>query len=462
MEFERSIPKQIAKVFEESFGCNDFVGKGEVVATSFLARVNEQYDFLKTKSEDELLALKAKLAAYENLGSDAKAKDALDGELVTKLSLFPSMALNDIKDHYEFLCDLNDFLKSWYNESPYLEVSTSGSTGVPKKLLVEKERMMHSAVTTVSFLGLKAGDKAQLCMPLKYIAGKMIVVRSLVSGMKLIVTAPSSSPLKDMTLTYLPNFSAMVPLQVIGSLEKESERKCLGEMEHLIIGGGAVNDEVAEVLKDFNNKVWSTYGMTETLSHIALKRLSGEEASLWYSKFDGVDLSLSEEGTLTINAPHVCSETLHTNDIVEFNSLGQFRILGRKDNTINTGGVKVQIEEVERLLTEALRNRPAVMPSLMPSELDETKNNLIVGSFDFAVTSVPDVRLGEKIVLLVAPKGEDGCNLDAVELFFEGAFTTLPKFHAPKQILRVDTIPHTETGKIDRANCKKLAASTAK
>ena len=168
----------------------------------------------------------------------------------------------------EFLQDLDAFLQEWQNDEPTVWVHTSGSTGTPKPMQVEKKRMEASARLTCAFLGLKEGDSALLCMPLQYIAGKMVVVRSLVAGLRLIPMAPSGHPLKD--LKEAPTFAAMIPMQVYNTLQVPEEKDILMGIKHLIIGGGAIDDALANELKDFPNQVWSTYGMTETLSHIAL------------------------------------------------------------------------------------------------------------------------------------------------------------------------------------------------
>ena len=186
----------------------------------------------------------------------------------------------------EFLQDLEAFLQEWNNSEPTVWVYTSGSTGTPKPMQVEKERMRASAQLTCQFLGLKEGDTALLCMPLQYIAGKMVVVRSFVAGLRLLPVAPSGHPL--VTLTEAPTFAAMIPMQVYNSLQVPEERSKLMEIKHLIIGGGAIDDALGEALKDFPNQVWSTYGMTETLSHIALRRLNGPNASAWYTPFEQV------------------------------------------------------------------------------------------------------------------------------------------------------------------------------
>ena len=166
---------------------------------------------------------------------------------------------------------MNSFLEEWNNGLPYVEVKTSGSTGVPKRMRVEKCRMMNSARVTCDFLGLKAGDNALLCMSTDYIAGKMMVVRAIERGLQLITVEPSGHPLAGQKgLAPSIDFAAMVPLQVYNSLQVPEERERLRNIRHLIIGGGAIDEGLQAALKDFPNAVWSTYGMTETLSHIAL------------------------------------------------------------------------------------------------------------------------------------------------------------------------------------------------
>ena len=328
-----------------------------------------------------------------------------------------------------FQVSLANFLTEWFDEKDTVKVHTSGSTGKPKELWVEKQRMINSANATVSFLGLKEGDSALLCMPLPYIAGKMVVVRALITGLNLQLVTPCGHPLQ--AVDSVPNFAAMTPMQVFNTLEVPAEHERLKQVKHLIIGGGAVNAEMAEVLKEFPHAVWSTYGMTETLSHIALRRISGDNASEWYTPFKGVDVSLSAENTLTIYAPKVCSEVLHTNDIVTFNKQGQFRILGRKDNTINTGGIKVQIEEVETALHKEL-------------------------SLPFMITSAPDPKFGEHIVLLTERDMGNSSVLPNEEEI-QAAIQKLPVYWRPKSIVFVEHLPLTGTGKPDRATAKRLA-----
>ena len=334
---------------------------------------------------------------------------------------------------------LEEFLEEWNNSSDTVLVHTSGSTGKPKPMRVEKRRMEASARMTCDFLGLHKGDTALLCLPLDFIAGKMMVVRALTRGLRLIEVEPSGHPLREITQkgrfflcnssqstqrepSLLCNFAAMVPLQVWNSLQVPEERERLMQIKQLIIGGGAIDEALERELKDFPNAVWSTYGMTETLSHIALRRLNGPERSEWYTPFDGVNLSLSEEGCLVIDAPAVHDGPLVTNDIAEFEGR-RFRILGRKDNVICSGGIKIQIEEVERTLHPHL-------------------------AIPFLVTCAKDERLGEQVVLLIE-QGEAG-EVEAV------CRRTLPKYWQPRHILSIDHLPMTPTGKPARNEARKL------
>ena len=315
---------------------------------------------------------------------------------------------------------LEEFLAEWNNDSPYVHVQTSGSTGTPKPMLVEKQRMLNSARITCDFLGLREGDTALLCMSLDYIAGKMMVVRSIERGLKLISVPPSGHPLNIKHSRI--DFAAMVPMQVYNSLQVPEECERLKQIRHLIIGGGAIDDALAAVLKTFPNHVWSTYGMTETLSHIALRRLNGPDASDYYTPFPSVKVSLSDDGCLIIDAPLVCAERLVTNDIAELSG-DRFRILGRKDNVICSGGIKIQIETVERQLRPHLQ-------------------------VPFLITKRPDAKFGEAVVLLT-----EGA-VDEARAVCEHI---LPKYHHPRIYLHVDQIPLTETGKPARQQAEQLA-----
>jgi len=316
---------------------------------------------------------------------------------------------------------VEEFIAEWHSDSAYVRVQTSGSTGAPKPMLVEKRRMQNSARITCDFLGLKAGDTALLCMSLDYIAGKMMVVRSLERRLRLLTVEPSGHPL--MALADRIDFAAMVPLQVWNTLQVPEERARLEAIKHLIIGGGAINEAMAVELRAFPNAVWSTYGMTETLSHIALRRLNGPEASEWYTPFPSVSVSLTDEDCLVIDAPEVCAQQLVTNDIAELSADGRFRILGRKDNVICSGGIKIQAEEVERQLQPHLHE-------------------------PFLISKRRDAKFGEIVVLLT-----EG-SVDEARQICERILT---QYHRPRAYVHIDHIPLTETGKPARQVAQQLA-----
>ncbi|MGP1351262.1 MAG: AMP-binding protein [Hoylesella marshii] len=318
---------------------------------------------------------------------------------------------------------LAEFLREWNSPSERLLVHTSGSTGCPKPLWVEKEKMKASARITCDFLGLNAGDTALLCMPLDYIAGKMMVVRSLIREMQLIETPPSSHPLRDIRQPI--DFAAMVPMQVYETLRVPEERERLRNIRHLIIGGGAAHNALSAELRHFPNAIWSTYGMTETLSHIALRRLNGSEADEWYTAFDTVTLRASAEGCLMIDAPLVCEGTIVTRDRAELSPSGRrFRILGRIDNVICSGGIKIQAEEIE----EQLR---------------------LFIPVPYMITKRSDARFGEVMVMLV-----EGGDTETIRAICQ---QHLERHLRPRVYLSVAHLPLTETGKPNRAEATRIA-----
>ena len=264
----------------------------------------------------------------------------------------------------------------------------------------------------------------------------MVVVRSLERRLQLVSVQPGGHPLSDASLGQYARqlyaspdggltFAAMVPLQVYNSLRVPEEARRLKAVRQLIIGGGAIDDELACQLRTFPHAVWSTYGMTETLSHIALRRLSGPGASDWYTPFDTVAVSLNADGCLVIDAPLVHEGTLVTHDRAVINAQGQFRILGRLDNVIDTGGIKVQAEEVEAALKPVLRA-------------------------PFMITRAKDPKFGEAIVLLTEHPDPDSLK--------DACRQVLPHYWLPRHYLHIDHLPLTGTGKPARAQAEQWVA----
>lgn len=322
---------------------------------------------------------------------------------------------------------VDEFLEEWHGPSPCVRVQTSGSTGAPKTLLVEKSRMLASARMTNDYLGLRKGDTALLCLSPDYIAGKMMIVRSLERGLQLVTVEPGGHPLAAALPAFSAEqgiaFAAMVPMQVWNSLQVPEEHERLRQVRHLIIGGGAISPSLAGWLRAFPHAVWSTYGMTETLSHIALRRLSGPGASDWYTPLPGVSVSLSGEGCLVIDAPAVSPCRLETNDMAGFDgSSSRFRILGRKDNIICSGGLKISAEQIEEQLRPYLRH-------------------------PYLISKRPDAKFGEAVVLLTEGPPDEARQV---------CERILPQYHHPRSYVQVARIPLTATGKPARAEAMRL------
>lgn len=311
------------------------------------------------------------------------------------------------------LSDVADFLAAWWGAGETVPLHSSGSTGAPKTFDARKAYLRASARASLAAFGLPADGSALLCLPLRYIAGKMMVVRALVGGWQLTAAEPSSTPLSEDAAF---DFAAMVPMQAARTLELPDGAARLSRIGTLLLGGGFIDPALEQALAQLPTRVYVSYGMTETYSHIALRRLNGAEQSPYYTPLSGVQVSLSAGGTLCITAPHIGVQGMETNDIADITPDGRFRILGRRDAVINSGGVKIQAESIETAL--AARGITALA---LPQ---------------------PDPLLGQTVALLHEP-----CDPAALQ----AALDTLPRYHRPKALYPVDTLPRTATGKPARA-----------
>lgn len=311
---------------------------------------------------------------------------------------------------------IGKFILEWLDENDFIIVKTSGSTGIPKEIKLQKEHVFNSAIATVTYFDLGENTKALLCLPSEYIAGKMMLVRAMIAGWDLHTRAPEKNPLENIDANF--HFTAMVPYQVFHSLGD------LHKVKKLIIGGGGVPRKLEEELQKCETQVFATYGMTETISHIAVRPLNGKEKSMVFSALPKVNFSQNENGCLQIHAPEISEETVSTNDVVELISPTSFKFLGRIDNVINTGGVKVHPEIVEEKLSAQL-NQP------------------------FFIASEKDEALGERIILII----ESDKQLQLED--YSEAFETLSTYEKPKKIYSISHFIYTETGKVKRAEILK-------
>lgn len=337
-------------------------------------------------------------------------------------SAFADYCRNKLNDPHYTNWDraLLAFITEWFDENDYVTVRTSGSTGVPKPLKIKKQRLISSARITLDYLGLQEGDRALLCLPADYIAGKMMIVRSLVGNLNLTAIEPRGNPLENMDDEF--DLAAMIPLQVYNILNHRDGRKKIERIRKLLVGGGAISAPLEEKLKELNNEIFSTYGMTETVSHIALRRLNGTERSSYYTTLPGVTISLDKNDCLIIDAPAIADGTVKTRDIVRIIEKNKFEVLGRLDNVINSGGIKHNPEIIEKKIENLISDR-------------------------FIVSSIPDIRLGNKIVLII----ETSTPQKYVSSDFKNSLIgKLPEFERPRDLLFLESFPETGNSKIKR------------
>jgi O-succinylbenzoic acid--CoA ligase len=249
------------------------------------------------------------------------------------------------------------FLEEWLNDEDFVEINTSGSTGTPKTIRANKGAMLTSAFNTLGFFELKPGQSALLCLSCDYIAGKMMVVRALAGGLNLITVPVSGHPLE--TLKEPIDFAAMTPFQMSNELAKSAPGQQW--LRKVILGGAPAGRDLIQKIQNEEFMVWETYGMTETLSHIALKRLNGPDASSWFTPLKNVALTTDDRGCLIVEAPGITACPLTTNDLIDLDANGRFRVKGRIDNIINTGGIKVSPEEVEEQIAHLMPGPYAVV-----------------------------------------------------------------------------------------------------
>ena len=317
---------------------------------------------------------------------------------------------------------IGNFLLDWLNPNyDTIKLRTSGSTGKPKVMYVDRDKMINSAKSTGKHFKLKNGSTALSCLPTDHIAGKMMIVRAMILGWNLQIIKPSATPLENIYKTY--DFCAMTPFQLDHSLSR------LHLIKKLIIGGAPVSKKLINHLQDKSAKIYETYGMTETLTHVATRRLNPKDKNADgvkpFKALPKVSFETTDDDCLIIKAPNILDEPIQTNDVVELVTFKKFYWKGRKDNIINSGGVKIYPEEVEKKLASILSQR-------------------------FFISSIRDEALGEKLVLII----ENEYSEELVEKIFDeiDQLDHLRKHEVPKKIYMIEKFEETATGKVDRRN----------
>jgi len=313
------------------------------------------------------------------------------------------------------------FILDWFSENDYIVQKTSGSTGKPKEIPLKKSAMIASASATLSFFQLQPGNTLWLCLPVDYIAGKMMVVRAIIGKLNLLTTEPIGLP-------HIPlqnvDFASMVPMQVKRMIDVNSD---FSNISKLIVGGAIVDYPLQKALHKIQTGVFATYGMTETCSHIALQRLNGTKPDAHFNTLDGITVGTNHSGCLTIYAPYLSQFPIETTDLADILSPGQFKWLGRADNVINSGGIKISPEELEAIISP------------------------IIGT-ECLISQKEDPILGSKIVLVIEGKPSDfDASIVLNKIIFE-----IGKLKAPKEVCFIDKFPLGNSLKIDRKKVEQL------
>jgi o-succinylbenzoate---CoA ligase len=314
------------------------------------------------------------------------------------------LAFTLIREGDDFEIEAGIFLMDWFDDHSYVDTLTSGTTGTPKMIRISKQAMVHSAIATGDFLGLRPGNTALHCLPCRFIAGKMMLVRAIILGLEMDLVSPKGNPIPNKHKVY--DFSAMVPLQVEHALLQ------LNQIKKLIVGGAKIAPSLVNQLQNCDTEVYETYGMTETITHIAAKKIE----EVFFQTLPNVKVSVDDRSCLVIDAPNILEEKIVTNDIVNLVSSTSFQWLGRYDNVINSGGVKLFPERIEEKLQDTFS-----VPFFIASEYDE--------------------HLGEKVILVVESKEFP---LSAT------IFDVLEKYEKPKKVYFIPNFIRTETGKVNR------------
>jgi o-succinylbenzoate---CoA ligase len=317
--------------------------------------------------------------------------------------------------------DIYIFIQDWLSDKDYIVVKTSGSTGDPKIINLKKKWLEYSATQTCNFFNLNKQSTALLCLPAAYIAGRMMIVRAFVSGMNLLIVEPSGNPFNNQSI----DFTAITPFQLHQSLQTLKNKPLV---KSIIVGGGEISKSIEREVQELPVDIYATYGMTETSSHIALRRVNGADRENFYTVIGQTSIGLDDRGCLTIENPNLFEGKLITNDLIEIVDTNKFHWLGRYDNIINSGGIKIIPEEVEQSIA-----------NLLPQA--------------FVISSISDEKLSEAVVLVVEG---DELPIEEKDSLLSQIKELVHAYAVPKQIINLPQLPKTPTGKVDRSFLKNI------
>ena len=327
--------------------------------------------------------------------------------------------------------EIYDFILEWFSPTESVLVQTSGSTGDPKIIELKKVHMIESAKATIDFFGLEPDSSIWLCLPIKYIAAKMVVVRAIVGKMNLVYSKPSEDLIQPKSSPI--SITAMVQNQVNRLLNSEQGIDKLKNAGVLLIGGSSISKSLEDRINSIEGiNAWHSYGMTETITHIALHRIGSNDKQGRFYPMAGIVIKSNNDNQLIIGAPSRGVEMLITNDLVNIFNDGSFDIIGRKDNIIITGGIKVIPEKVEGLISDLITS-------------------------DYFIAGVEDDILGKKVSLFI----EDDISDDLVSLLTNKLKNRLSKYELPKNIYKGNNFVRNKTGKVNRSKTIEICLKSS-
>jgi len=355
---------------------------------------------------------------YKTLSIDGRKRSLHEWRAHAQQQLQEGYGMGDLEEILEFVVD-------WSNTKDWIQARTSGSTGRPKNIKIKKEHILASALRTLNFLDLKPENSALLCMPNKFIGGKMMIARSIIGALDLHIAESTSLPETPEGKSI--DFAALVPMQLFNITEDAEATASWKKVKKIIVGGGQVDPRLEERTKDWPNEIYESFGMTETISHVALRRVNGSGEREPFMVLDGIEIKSDERECLVLKSELLPDNPLVTNDIIKMVDEKSFHWVGRADNMINSGGVKIIPEVIEKLAKPMLNTK-------------------------FFFAGLPDEKLGEQVVLIIEgqPLSKDDQNL-----LTEDLRSALHKYEMPKVIHYLDSFEETENGKLQRKDTLK-------
>ena len=326
----------------------------------------------------------------------------------------------------QYINTIKSVYKKWLDNNNYISIFTSGSTGKPKEIKLEKSRIYASAKISLAYFKLKKGNKVLLVLPAQKVGGLMLIIRSIIGQLDLCYKKPSLNPFKS-ELTCDFEFCSLTPAQLAAAWESKNSRRETRKINRILLGGSGIPKGLENEIEKEENVYFHSYGMTETISHVAIRILNGDKKTGYFKALEGVTFESNEDNQLIINAPKILSNPLLTNDVAELIDAKKMIFKGRVDNVVNSGGIKLIVEEIENRLSGIFSN-------------------------EFYLCGIPDEILGEKLVLVI--KGslkKDESNV------LDNKFDFLQKYEVPKVVYLVQDFNYTKNGKLIRTMPTQLA-----